>query len=176
MSRTVRAALVLAALAATPAFAQAPPSVVNAMVVFSMGPPALAFGVLTALGTTGDTPPRNGFVINSIVFGSIAATYGAIFFGWDAGTPREPIGWVAGTAVLMCVGVIATGLGVFELVSMKRSGAWENRPPPPPGGEPAGPPPPAPSDAPPPPPPLLPGLAPTADGHGLVLSLVGRLP
>ena len=174
--RLARPWLVLAVLAAAPAFAQgtAPPSAVNALVIFSMAPPALTFGVLTALGTLGDTPPRNGFVLNTIAFGSVALTYGAVFFGMNASTPREPIGWVSGTAGLMCVGLITTALGVFELVSMKRSGAWEGRPPPPPGGEPAGPPPAA---APPPAPPvLIPGLAPTADGRGLVLSLMGRLP
>ncbi len=167
-----------AALAALPARAQsgsAPPDAVNGIMLTSIALPSLTFGVLTSVGIFGDAPPRKGFVINGIVFGAIALTYGAIFLGLNAGDPRQRVGWVAASAGALCIGAVVTGLSLFELISMKRDGSWEGTPAPRPPAAPA--PPPAVEQPPePPPPPVFPTLGPTPDGRGITFALVGRLP
>jgi len=56
------------------------------------GLPTLTFGILLSTGMFGETPPRNGFVINSIIFGAIGFAYGAILLYANASQGNEPAG------------------------------------------------------------------------------------
>jgi hypothetical protein len=167
--------LVLAvALCALPASAQTPSAneVVTGFYGVSLGVPCIAFAVLTAIPTFSGAPARNGFVINSMVFGSIALTFGGVLTYSNADTAKEPAGWIAVSAGVLCIGVLTAALGLLEMITMKRDGLWNPAPAPETPETPATPPAPMPPPA--GPVPVLPILAPTPDGHGVTLALGGR--
>jgi hypothetical protein len=162
-------ALVLA-LSALPAAAQTPANdIVTGFYGISLGIPCITFAVLTAIPTFSGEPARKGFVINSIVFGAIAATLGGVLTYVNTDTAKEGAGWIAVSAGVLCIGVLTAALGLFEMVSMRRDGIW-NPPDKPETPQPEAPPMPPPTG----PVPVVPTLAPTLDGHGVTLGLGGR--
>lgn len=134
----------------------------------SLGIPCITFAVLTAIPAFSGKPARNGFVINSIVFGAIATTLGGTLTYLNASTAKEPAGWIAVSAGVLCIGALTAALGLFEMITMKHDGTWNPETPPPPDtNQPSLPPPAGPV-------PVVPTLAPTPDGHGVTLALGGR--
>ena len=159
-----------AALYAAPSSAQsALPDFVTGFYGVSLGVPCITFAVLTAIPALNGKPARNGFVINSIVFGSIATAFGGLLTYLNASTAKEPPGWIAVSAGVLCLGALTAALGLFEMITMKHDGTWnpETAPPPPDNTQPSMPPPAGPV-------PVIPTLAPTPDGRGVTLALGGR--
>ncbi|MFT3835928.1 MAG: hypothetical protein QM723_02895 [Myxococcaceae bacterium] len=162
-------ALVIA-LCALPAVAQ--PSgqdIATGVYGVSLGIPCITFAVLTAIPAFSGKPARNGFVINSIVFGAIATTFGGGLTYLNASTAKEGAGWIALSAGVLCLGALTAALGLFEMITMKHDGTWSptETAPPPDNPQPAMPPPAGPV-------PVVPTLAPTPDGRGVTLALGGR--